>query len=888
VDTCLSSFDIINAAKKYLENADVASHTDTILACTTISFNQTSHAKSLAASMAICHPSAKLAVLLTDEQIADAVFDELQNIVSFRPNDIGIKKADLHKLMLFASGEDLATKLVPAFGLFTLNLRPNQPLLLLSPETAVISLVNNLLTQTNECGVALVPWQTQYSPDKDTHGFFDAETDGLTPEALDVDISGTFNPGIVGVKGDKGADFLRWWHNAVKRNLATPETSQSSTNKTHRTAGATLLSQKVLQSLPYAQPYLDQAMALFSPAIVTDPGCGIGFWNLHQRPLHLTDNGIVTTGNSPISLMHFAGLDPHKPYILSAATSHHPRVLLSKDPVLRQLCQGQIDRLIGGKFESAEDLTSQTTFCDGNTLDDRMRRLLHRAILEEGFDNLTVGDPFNREGLDEFYSFLSAADPKRTSGPRVPGYLLEIYEERKDLALNFPRLTTVDALPYRNWVAFHGVKEEVPPGKLREILAETPWWKSPTSVFCAGADGLRKGVALTGYLRAEVGVGEAARLVLDALVGARIEVSPVNVELPTSRQNHPLNSDAQIVDRKINVIWMNAEHLLGFAALVGPEFFEGRYTVGGWAWETERLPQRMAANSDLVDEIWVPSKYVMNAVEPYVECPVYTFPHPITEPPVDQNFDLVGLLEKEAQSRNSLVSLDPKEVKSRFKFLYTFDFNSSLQRKNPFGVIEAFKKAFQENEGPILILKSVNGYKWQADLEKLKYETLDRSDIIILDTYLSSAERGALLNSCDCYVSLHRSEGFGLGMAEAMTLAKPVIATGYSGNLEFMDDTTAWLVSAEKVPVGFLAPPYDPDDRWGNPNLDEAAQYMRDIVSDPKSAQQKADRAKIKVLAEHGRAKAIKFLTNRIDEIAKLEEAEYISPAAAALRKHLL
>ncbi len=889
MDICLNSFDTINAAKQYLVNNKDTLRTDALLACTTVAANQMAHAKSLAASLTTCHPSAKLAVLLLEDQDTDPDEDlaSSQNIIFFRTQDIGIKKADLHKLMLFASGKDLAAKLAPTFGLFVLTLRPSQPLLLLSPETAVISSLDALLAKVSENGTVLVPWQSEFCPDKDASDFFDAETDGLAPNALDMDISGTFNPGIVGVQGEKGSDFLCWWQKAVKRNLAAPQVLQFSSSDIRQAGSGTAAVQKRLQPLPYAQPFLDQATALFAPAIVTDRGCGVGFWNLHQRTLRREETGALTSNGEPLYLMHFAGLDPHKPYILSAAAAGYPRILLSKDPVLRQLCIDQTDRLMGGGYDSTANETDEVRFYDGNTLDDRMKRLLYRGLLEQGFDGLKAGDPFEENGLDEFYRFLASADPKRAAGPRLPGYLLEIYEDRKDLALNFPRLTTVDALPYRNWVAFHGVEEEVPPGKLREILAETPWWKSPTSVSVAGTDGLRKGVTLTGYLRAEVGVGEAARLVLDALVGARIEVSPVNVELPTSRQNHLLNSDAQIADRKINVIWMNAEHLLGFAALVGPEFFEKRYNVGGWAWETERIPQRMADNSDLVDEIWVPSNYVLNAIEPYVECPVYLFPHPVTEPPVDSNFDLVKLLEKESKGRNSLVGINPTDVNKRFKFLFTFDFNSSLQRKNPFGVIDAFKKAFRPNEGPLLILKSVNGYKWQTDLERLKYAVLDRPDIVILDTYLSSAERGALLDSCDCYVSLHRSEGFGLGMAEAMTLAKPVIATAYSGNLEFMDNSTAWLVSAERIPVGPLAPPYSSDDYWGDPNLDEAAQYLREIASDPKAAQKKADSAKIKVLAEHGRARAIKFLTNRIDEIAKLEEAEYTSPAAASLRKHL-
>ncbi len=891
MEICLNSTDIINAAKKYpIANRGSL---DNIMACTSIVLSQSAHAASLAASLATCHPGAQLAVLMLtnlDRQQAESTLAAYDNIVLFLPEDLGIKKTDLHKLALFASGSDIAAKLAPSFGLFVLHLRSLAPLLLLAAETAVISSLDPLLSKLDNNDIALVPWQSYYRDkqfDKNrSDNFFAAEFDGHRPDELDIDISGAFNPSIVGVKGQRGVDFLAWWQRAITRNLAAPQDLLFDSAKINASANNIHQRSRTWSLLPYAQPFLDQALPLFSPSIVGDMGCGVGFWNIHQRDLHSSEDGAFVVGDENLYLMHFAGFDPYRHYLLST-TSHTPRVLLSENPTLKLLCKGQAERLLGGPYATVADEGYLTKFCDGTEPDAKMRRLLQRALLETGFDDLNVGDPFDKEGLDDFYAFLAASDPKRVNGPRVPGYLLEIYEERKDLALNFPRLTTVDALPYRNWVAFHGLEEEVKPTRLKEILAETPWWKSPTSVSPATPEGLRPGVTLTGYLKAEVGVGEAARLVLDALIGARIEVSPVVVDLPTSRQNHPFNSQAQIADRKINIIWMNAEHLLGFAALVGPEFFDGRYSVGGWAWETETIPSAMAKNADLLDEIWVPSGYVRDAVEPHVECPVYVFPHPITEPTVDREFDISALVMEELKrvGSKSIGNLD--DIKSKFKFLYTFDFNSSLQRKNPFGVIDAFRKAFRPGEGPLLILKSVNGYKWQMDLERLREAAADRQDIVIIDKYLSSGERGALLSQCDCYISLHRSEGFGLGMAEAMSLAKPVIATKYSGNLEFMDQSCAWLVSAKRVKVGPLAPPYLPDDYWAEPDIEEAAQYCREIVFDIKSARIKAERARTKVLAEHGRAKAIKFLSSRIDEIAKLEEAGYSSSSAAALRKHL-
>ena len=121
-----------------------------------------------------------------------------------------------------------------------------------------------------------------------------------------------------------------------------------------------------------------------------------------------------------------------------------------------------------------------------------------------------------------------------------------------------------------------------------------------------------------------------------------------------------------------------------------------------------------------------------------------------------------------------------------FLFLFVFDFFSVLERKNPLGLIDAFARAFRAGEGPTLVIKTINGDRKLHDLEKLRAAAEGRQDILVIDDYYSAEEKNSLLGLCDCYVSLHRSEGLGLTMAEAMGLEKPVIATGYSGNLDFM------------------------------------------------------------------------------------------------------
>ena len=173
---------------------------------------------------------------------------------------------------------------------------------------------------------------------------------------------------------------------------------------------------------------------------------------------------------------------------------------------------------------------------------------------------------------------------------------------------------------------------------------------------------------------------------------------------------------------------------------------------------------------DFVDEVWAATDFVAAAIRAARLKPVFTVPLPIA-----------------ARRNLPNVTRSTLGLPERFTFLLVFDFLSIFERKNPLGLIRAFTQAFSADEGPVLVLKSINGDRRLNELERLRAEIADRPDIIVTDGYCSPEEKNALISLCDCYVSLHRSEGLGLTMAEAMSLGKPVIATGYSGNLHFMN-----------------------------------------------------------------------------------------------------
>jgi glycosyltransferase involved in cell wall biosynthesis len=187
-----------------------------------------------------------------------------------------------------------------------------------------------------------------------------------------------------------------------------------------------------------------------------------------------------------------------------------------------------------------------------------------------------------------------------------------------------------------------------------------------------------------------------------------------------------------------------------------------------------------------------------------------------------------------------------KDTAGRFMFLVVFDHFSVVERKNPVGVIEAFKVAFKPGEGPVLVIKSINGSARPKYHGQVEEAANGRPDIIVWDEFLPRPDQMALVRAADCLVSLHRSEGLGLHLAEAMWLGTPTIATAYSGNLDFMDPSCSLLVSAGRTNVVDGQGAYPPTAMWADPDLAEAASYMRQIASD-------ADLAR--ALASAGRAR---------------------------------
>ena len=356
------------------------------------------------------------------------------------------------------------------------------------------------------------------------------------------------------------------------------------------------------------------------------------------------------------------------------------------------------------------------------------------------------------------------------------------------------------------------------------------------------------GVNAVGYLRGGLGLGQAARLYVQALHAAGVPVRTTTLDVNLPDVIAPDGRRAQIkttdfADLQVegelpfNLICVNAPELPAFHAELGPEFFEDRYTIGVWAWEVDVVPASWDRAFALVDEIWVYSRYVEEILSHVSPVPVVRVPLPIVAPA--PGGDLSGL-----------------HLPGGFMFLFLFDFYSTLQRKNPLGLVDAFTRAFAPGEGPQLILKSHNGDFKPDRLARLQDAIGDRPDIHVVDRFLSQADMAALMRRADCYVSLHRAEGFGLTLGETMALGKPVIATGFSANLDFMTAENSYLVRHTETQVGPEGENYPAQGTWAEPDLDHAAELMRHVWEHQDEARERGIRAK-REIAEHFSLEAV-------------------------------
>ena len=343
-----------------------------------------------------------------------------------------------------------------------------------------------------------------------------------------------------------------------------------------------------------------------------------------------------------------------------------------------------------------------------------------------------------------------------------------------------------------------------------EISAEAPPFAPPLLV--------------AGLFRGANGLGQSARMCFRALQDLGYDPVPLDVTDVFSQEVLPPPGPAPDLSSTSSgtiIVHLNAPDLPLALSCLGERLIRGRRVIGYWHWELPRAPDDWSRYLSHVHEIWVPSRFVAEAVRPVANVPVKVVPHPVPSP------------EPSTRRRSDFGIPD-----DAFLVVSVFNFDSGFDRKNPLASVDAFQRAFGGDPRYQLLIKVRRIAPFRHMEKALDEAVRDVPNVRIVSDTLSTPDLGALIACSDVVISLHRSEGFGLVPAEAMLLGKPVIATAWSANAEFMTERNAALVGYRLVPVEDRFRTYSESDQcWAEPDVDEATRWLRRLAEDPQLRQ---------------------------------------------------
>lgn len=696
----------------------------------------------------------------------------------------------------------------------------------IDPDIKLFSSLDGMLSLLDQHNVLLTPHLTNLLDD------------GKLPNELGILQAGSYNLGYIGLRTcAETRKLVKWWQAKLYKECVVD----------------------LSRGLFVDQKWMDMVPSLFEGVYINrDEGWNVAYWNLNHRDIKEVGKNKFEVNGRPLVFFHYSG------YSIEAKTlsKHQNRFSKkSKGPALVKLCSIYNKCLQKNRIEEFKTIPYFYRDFFGGVLVPDAARLLIKD--EEDFSDLNF---LSGDDLTTIYTRLNERSFRAKNSQVLITRLAEsVWRSRVDLQSAFPDLYDSDTVRFCEWLLSAGEyecglnkvfldpilesltfyrahifseskeggdlassafmsylwgKRHVVPVPVKKLLGSTVRDAILNRAFPKASASKFKnlGVNLIGYMQAESGVGEAARSSLRGLKASTVPHAIMDYRLGNiSRMDESENEYSDKPKYSINLIHVNADQTKIAKEHMGYDVFDGRYNIGYWYWELPEFPDFYDFAFNEVDEIWVSTQFNLAAISQATNMPVRIIP-----PNVNVNIDV-------PMSRDELGL-----VGDSFIFLHMSDALSMPERKNPVGVIEAFNIAFgSRRDDKVALVVKISNLDKQSEL-KSQIESMIAGDnrITLLEGYLSRDVLNNLINETDCYVSLHRAEGFGLPIAEAMYLGKPVIATHWSGNTDFMNQDNSLPVSYELVELVKDIGPYKKGQVWADPNINDAADKMLCISKD--------------------------------------------------------
>jgi glycosyltransferase involved in cell wall biosynthesis len=707
------------------------------------------------------------------------------------------------------SPDDAVTALTPAILLWALERRSSAVLLMADHvvvQQPVTGFVDKVLTSSaGDSSVGLVMVRSDFPP-----------VDGRLPDATDLFTYGRMQRSFALFGKSSQATVLRW------TNLVAHQRFED-VNRLNR----------------LMHPWFDQlAAAPGTDAVVVGPEVVGSFRNFDS----LSPDIAVTA-------IDFDGFNPLRPWVLSDHAGNWPRVLLSDHPRVAEATRRYVDHL--GSVEAVLSESPYSRLSTGHHYDPAMR-LVYRNLLHDAkrHGSALPAHPFS--DTKGFVELLVQPQPGR---PGISRHLAAWAEVRPDLATTFAH----DDAAFWKWAE----KDAGAAGIWTPLPQPSSQTGDANVTHLSGATSDPAGINVVGLLSAQLGVGEHGRLALRTVGDSGIPFSVIDHDDTIHHR------DLSVLDGfptdgfryDVDLLLVNADQTeTALQRLLRPGH-PARPTIGVWAWEVPVFPERFHAAYQHVSEVWVLSDFVRESLTDSASVhgvDVQVFP-----------LQLPYLRDRMPGVHYSDV-LAPLGVDvNRPIFSFMFDYFSVAERKQPWRTIDAFITAFPmvSPHGPQLVIKSMNHQYFPVERERTRHAARGRSDVVFVEQYLTVMQRDALISAATAYVSLHRSEGFGLTLAEAMGAGTPCIATSWSGNLDFMTDANSFLVDMELIDVEKSVPAYGGMGQWADPSVDHAARLMQQVLDQPDIAAARATQAITDLRARNSSGADTQFVVDRIRRV---------------------